>query len=609
MMVRNIRVLQCFIFFLATVFFLAGSLALQESDLLPETQGAKALIEELIAKRYRQELSTLVDQNQFQLSVRLELIMNKAEPVIKAPAKDTTIKELPVITDLMLGTLDPEDLLNKYSPPDQAEITKQFLSNYRIKMVTFSIGLKEGLSKDTKTLVEKWLNDRVTNEFGKNGAGTVTIQQQIVAPPAIPTPEKQPIDLLNQFQNLAGQLALAIAILLGIILWRLLGGGSKNATPAAPAITMNPPAAGGASNNGEDANKNTKETELLIQQKNDREKQLAHEEMAQIAQKILEILPHLTPHFEAVIRSWCQMGETGRYKLAVFAETVGKQVGRLPIPIDALPEVGKVFTKITDLALPEKLSLLQKSYWDLLSVINLGPEILNQPFGYVGGLNTSIVNQMLMDKNPKLKTLVSIYMPTDMRVRYFKGLSNQHKLELLKMATEMHSIPASELSDLDRNFKTSAQPSSTKELVILDRALQKLIEALKPQEEIALVPSLSGPVIESYKRSVPSMAFLEQWPDDKLKLLLAKLTADEILPYLRLKPNNKKRFLELLPQFTADIISEELESKDKTSDDEKTQWLISLKNKMLQMFELKELALDDLFPPEQDKTNGLRKVS
>jgi len=587
-----------------------ASWAVDDSDLLPETQGAKALIEDLIAKRYRQELSTLVDNNQYYLSVRLELILNKTDAVIKNPPPKESPKEIPIITDLMLGTLDPEDLLNKYSPPEQAEITKQFLTNYRIKTVAFSIGLKDGLPKETKELVTKWLQDRINNEFGKNGTGSVTTLQQVITPPP-PIVSKEPLDILNQFQNLAGQLALAIALILGVILWRLLGGNNKAALSQnpTPSATSNPaPPAQNSSQNTE-VNKGLQEAEIIVQQKAEKEKLLAQEGIATTAQKILELLPHLTPHFESVIRSWCQMGETGRFKLAVFAETVGKEVGRLPIPIDALSEVGKIFPKVAELSLTEKYSTLQKAYWDLLSVINLGPEILNQPFGYIGGLSTNVVNQMLIDKNPKLKTLVSLYMPSDMRARYFKGLNSQTKLELLKTATEMNEIPANELQDLDRNFKTSAQPSSTKEIVILDRSLQKLVEALKPQEELALLPSLKGPVVESFKRSVPSIAFLDEWPDDKLKLFLSKLTSDEILPYLRLKPNNKKRYLDLLPKFTSDILVEELEGKDKTTDEDKTQWLQALKNKLNQSFELKEFVLDDIFPPEQDKKNELRQAS
>lgn len=609
---------KCFLFFLLISSLASVVQAQQTTDLVPETQGAKALLEDLIAKRYRQELATLVDSSMFHLSARLELIKNP-DTQTKPQIKDASTKEIPVITDLMLGSLDPEEILKNYSPPEQAEITKQFFENYRIKTVAIAIGLKEGLPGETKPAVEKWLKERLTKEFGKNTTGTVSIQQRQVEQKTIE--KKELIDWLNQFQGLAGQLALALALLLGVILWRLLGGSSQsnsesNSTSqggAAAVSTGGGGSAGGGKGGGGGADGDggadgsDTENDLLAQERREREKQLAVEGLGQTSKKVIELLPHLSQNFEALVRSWCQMGESGRYRLAVFAEAVGKEIGRLPIPIDALNEVGKVFTKMLELPPQEKLATLQKAYWDILSVINLGPDILNQPFGYIGGLDAKAVNQILVDQNPKLKTLVSLYMPSEMRSKYFKGLDVQAKLDLLQQACDMDSIPTKELNSLDQGFRAKIQPKGNNDVVVLDRALQKVVEALRPQEEISLLASIQGPAIEAYKRSVPSLAFLDQWADDKLKVFLAKVRADELLPYLRLKPANKNRFMGLLPQLTADMLAEEIDSPDKSSADEKDQWLVALKNRLIQMFELKELQLDDIF--SQEDTHDLKKAS
>ncbi len=592
--------------FLVVSFFLNFAPAQETTDLLPETQGAKALLEDLMARRYRQELSTIIDSAQFSLGARLELTrIETVEP--KSKSEEEEPAEVPVIHDLMLGTIDPEALLEKYSSPDQAKVTKQLLDNYRIKNVTISVGLKEGLPKDTKTNIEKWLKERVSKEFGKNGTGQVsmTIQQ---SPSEIKLPEKQPIDLLNQFQTLAGQLVLAVALLLGIILWRLMGGGKSASTSqqSGPTINMSNSATGV----GPSGNAARSEAEMVVHhQKNERERQSALESIADTTLKITAILPHLAPNFEAVVRSWCQMGDLGRFRLAVFAEAVGKDVGRLPIPIDALTEVGKVFSRVLELSPQEKLSYLQKAYWDLLSVMNLGPEVLNQPFAYIGGLNTNAVSQMLVDENPKLKALVSLYMPIEMRTRYFKGLDGKAKLELLQQASQMDSVPADELKAIDSNIKSRVQPKASKEVVILDRALLRMIEALRPQEELSLLSSLQGPAIESFKRTNPSIAFLEQWPDDKLKIFMTKVAVDELLPYIRLRPGSKNRLISLLPPMTAEMINEEFERPDRTSAEDKDQWLAALKNRMLQMFELKELVLDDIFPLEKERQNVPAKAS
>ena len=191
--------------------------AQQVSDLFPETLGAKAFLEDLLVRRYRQELSTIVDPLHIQLGARLELLRIQSKPIDQKKEIQNP-SEIQPISDLMLGTLDPEDILKSYSSPSENLIAKQFLEDYRIKNVAISVGIKETLPESTKKMVEDWLNDRIKKEFGKIGKGTVSIIRAPLEPKAPTETPKLPVDWLNQFQNLAGQIVLAIAFLIGIIL-------------------------------------------------------------------------------------------------------------------------------------------------------------------------------------------------------------------------------------------------------------------------------------------------------------------------------------------------------------------------------------------------------
>ena len=173
----------------------------------------------------------------------------------------------------------------------------------------------------------------------------------------------------------------------------------------------------------------------------------------------------------------------------------------------------------------------------------------------------------------------------------------------------MDSIPAEELNSIDSTLKEKMQVKSSKGVVVLDRAFHRIVEALTPQEELALLTQIKNDTIEAYKRSIPSLAFLGEWPDDKLKLFLSKVTADELLPYLRLLPTSQKRFFALLPQMTSEVLRDELAGKDRTNSEEKGQWLLALKARMTQMFELKELVLDDIFAKPQDHSHDTQKAS
>ena len=119
-----------------------------------EAQSAKALLEDLISRRYSQDLSTLVDRQAFAIGTNLDLVYTPP----KDPQADKPKEEEPM-HDLMLGVLDPEELLKKFTPPDQKQNSHGFLSNYQIKTVNMSVGLRDGLGDATKGEIEKWLKD------------------------------------------------------------------------------------------------------------------------------------------------------------------------------------------------------------------------------------------------------------------------------------------------------------------------------------------------------------------------------------------------------------------------------------------------------------------
>lgn len=567
-----------------------------------EAQSAKALLEDLISRRYSQDLSTLVDRQAFSIGTNLDLIYT-------AP-KDTPTdkpKEEEPMHDLMLGVLDPEELLKKFTPPDQKQNSHGFLNSYQIKTVNMSVGLRDGLGDSTKGEIEKWLKDRLNKEFGKVGQGTVALIKLPEIKELPSKPKAKPKDLLeflDQFQALSGQIVLGLAILLATLLWKILGASKSTAN-----VNMNGTSQvsgqlqGGGGGGPSEIKNSIPEGESEVQ-KHQRQV-LLEQEVESISNRIAALLPRVSQDLENIIRSWCQMGEEGKFRLACFAEVVGKDIGKLPIPIDALSDITKVFARMSQIDTNEKKLALQKAYWDFLAVVNLGTESLNQPFAYLGNMNLGLVNQVLMEENPKMQTLVSLFMPENLRIKYIRNLTKDVKVNLLREAVQLNEIAATELKSLDGSLAGRLKPSNTKDVVSLEKTFNRIASALSPSEEVTILHELSSSIPLEYKKSNPSLAFLGEWPEDKLGLFLSSVMANELTAFLRLRGDLQDKLIRLAPPMTAEMVSDELSRPSNESEKDRDHWIHELHERLKNWIDGGTLSLEEIFkesPPNENLT-------
>lgn len=570
---------------------------------------AKAFLEDLMVRRYTQSLGTIVDKTAFSLGVQLQLMdAPKPAPKVSGEKPSVTI-ETP--TDLLVGTLDPEKLVQQYAVTEEKEQIVSLLSTKKLKSVLVSVGLREDLGKSVKDEVEKWLSSRLNNEFGKMAKSEVTFVKEIPAKiekKEEPAP-KQWFDWLNQFQHLAGEGLMAITLLIGIILWRFTTTRSSvNKSGSADAASIKLQAEGQGLGNGSGEPTKISQT---IQEQEDRMR--AQGEVRDLSKKLTDLIPKVSSQFESIVRSWCQGGNEGLMKLVCFAEAVGKDVGRLPIPADATKDVAKIFAQMADLSPKEKALILEKTYWDLVSVINLGPEILVQPFGYLAGIDTGVINKVLIDQNPKMKTLVSLYLPDDVRRRFMKTMSADQKMQLLDEAAKLTEVRSDELSQLDSSVKKKVSGADqAKDVVALDMTLEKIASSLNVMEELQMLSKVQGLAISAYKRKNPSLAFLHEWPDNKLSLVLGRISTDQAVAYLRVEQTMTERFISLSSPMFGEVLRDELNSPDKMKDTEKLELLQNFAGVLIKMVQSKEVDLTEFFEidksPEANNVIGIRSA-
>lgn len=558
--------------------------------LVPDALGAKAFLEDLLARRYSQELSTIVDSKSFSLGAQLDLI--------EIPPKTEKPKELEQepISDLMLGTLDPEELLKKYAVPgEHPSLTQRLLENYRIRTVQINVGLRLGMAPEVKGEVEKWLTERLSSEFGQAGKGVVS---EIKAPIEKKGAPNSLIDWLQQFQALIGQMVMALAVILGVLIFALVA--KKSAIPEkGEGVTINntPGSASGAS------------VESTTKVKKEDDPRAIAQEFDSVNKRLRDLVPRIGVELDGVIRYWCQTGEAGKFRLACFAESVSREVGKLPIPVDALSDVSKLFAKMTEVSIEERLEALEKAYWDILTAINLGSEALSQPFGYIGSMKLNMVNEVLIEQNPKMKTLVSLFMPTDLRLRYLKALPLETKRELLTSAAELSHIGADELKSLEKSLKGKLKSEGAAEVIPLEFTLNKLVSALTPTEEVTLLNGMKGAAIDEFKMSTPTLAFVNEWPEKVLARLLATATTDEVVALARVRPDVSAKMLAVAPPMTAEMATEELAMPDNRSDKEKDQFLEHLTARLKNLVDIKEVILEDVFKAEASENTPGQGIS
>jgi len=569
----------------------------------PDTLGAKAFLEGLLVRRYSLELATRVDREAFTLGAQLELT-----PVapLAPPQREVKPPDFDPYTDLMLGTIDADQLLKSVvAPVDERTVAQKFMENFRIRSVVMSVGLSEDLNSSVKGEVEQWLKKRLATEFGSAAKSTVTMIKKV---PEKKIVEKVPKDWMEwaiQYQSLAGQILLAMTILLGVFLWQVLAKLFGTSGAAVDDLDM-----GTKGESSEDASDfaSLAEAAKELQAEQEQEDQLAREQddkerfrtgrdIESLGERLRELLPKMAGSLEEVIRQWCNMGDLGRLRLVCFAEVVYRDSGKLPIPVDALPEVQKVFARMPELDIGEKREALEKAYWDLLSTLNLGSDSLKQPFSYVENVGLATMRKVLMDQNPRLRTLVSLYMTKEMRDRYVKSLSPEGKKELLVQAGQLTEIRSEELESMDRSLMGRIKPTVGHEIVSLGMAFDRIVETLTIIEEITLLADIETPGIEEFKRTRPSLAFLGQWPDDQLKMLMMGLTPDELISFLRVRTDLRDRMLGLASMMVAEIAKEELQTPDRQPAAETEKAIEFFSQRLKALVEQNEIILTDVFGP------------
>lgn len=563
---------------------------------------ARAFLEEIMTRRYTQGLSTLLKNDGFSLSVQVELgdAPKKAPPKPNEPSVETPM-------DLMVGNLDTEKLIKQFAQESDKPALVSYLSTKKVKTILFSVGLQESLGEAVKTEVATWLKTRVQKEFGSIGKTNVNFLK-VIPPqaktenPADKDKEKHKYEWwewLDKFQIFAGISLFAFTILLGVLIWRMTTSKSFLNQPGAsdPMQVKVSSVDGGQSganyaSEGAESLKKSVETENLAS---------VTEEAFVLTQKINGLVAQITPSLEKMIQNWANEGSTGQFKIVCFADAIGKEIGRLPIPVDLIPKLAKVFFAMPKVEIEKKKDTLESIYWDMVAVINLGTDALQQPFNYLGGADSSTISQILLDKNPKLKMLVSQFLPEDVRKKFLANLSEETKLEVLKNAASITAVKRTELMEADRLIKGEIGAGAEVDSVTLDSSFLNVLAALTRTEEIQFLAKMDQSDLATFKRTKASIAFFHEWSDSALSIALGKLRPDTVVSYLKFKPDLLDRVIQLSSPMAAEVIGDDYKLVDGKSAAELETQLGIMSDVLQNLVNQKAVDLEQMFPIKESK--------
>jgi hypothetical protein len=607
---RPTRFSACFIALVAAVLLMIPAVASAAriaktvpTILSPDVLGAKTLLEDMLVKRLSTELGTLVERERFTMSAQVELTQN--ETAEQNDFSEETENAYP--PDLLLGKLDLDQMLKKYGERDFSG--QNLLGKYRITAVTIGVGLRGDFDAGGRGVIEKWLKERVAAEFGQLGKASVNAVQDV--PPKSPAPRSWP-GWLSEYKEVVGQGVLGLFIVLAavaaIVAWRLLtpsvrpkSDGDTASKLAALAAATSPPAErpqveSPAKAPGEE------------QEKGSRGRSPAEEgsitsEMQFIQRKLAQIIEKTKAPLDQLVASWCRTGEEGHLKSACFLEAVSTLDCEVALPRDAESVLAKAFQRMTEIGTAQKLDFLKKAYWDLITFRSLGGGALEQPFNYLGQYNASMLNRILIDKNPKMKVIVAVSMPQSFRERYLRSLDFASKRELLAEAFRMESVPTADVREFDGSLRAQVSgeqgPTDTFSIRPL---LMKLVEPLEPHEEISILHGLAGELgarMSEFKRTYGSLAFIDEWPDEALKMLFWGASADEVVALLRTEPGFTEKVLAQCPPLTTEIVRDELARTKTMNAKTRADGLGILKSRLVHLTGEGRIDLSAIFP---DKT-------
>lgn len=510
---------------------------------------------------------------------------------------------------------------------------------YKIARVAVTVGISDRYPDEYLTELQHWVDQRVDAEFGANGHAYV--ERMEPAPPApekeeknSPQAQQQPqnpqaasptkelsdeekwLQRFSALQNFLGLLMLAIASIVGVVLWKMIGrdhlgrdialklqrtdnaalpGGAPVSGPiemrmtAAPGLLGAPGmgGAGGGGGGGDDL-----QVKMLLAKSRD------------LTAKVGSLAFELEDQLEDLVRIWLEAGEDGHLKTACLLDTMMSYAStspdagdwEIPIPKTHERHLSRVFQTMSTLGLDKKTMLLEESYWDLLSVKTLESERPKRLFSYLRTLESTDLEKVLRQADPRVKAVALYHLEPQLQSAVLSGFSPSERSSVFSEALRIDKLGSQELESLDQRLRQDVNRLVIEQPEVgFQRQLTQLLATMTPMEEITLLPEVVASLPDggyALRKKKPSLAFMDTWSLRARQLVFASASVEEITGLLRAKPEFKNVVYEVCPPRIVTIVDDDL--KIARMDADPTLAVESLTQRLRNLINNREISAEDL---------------
>mgnify|MGYP000314173681 CR=1 FL=1 len=621
------------IFFHLMLFFFLGSEALGVTQLSSEALEVKNKLELEIQKSLYNLMSTQLSPESFSLGVRIQLTTLKPP----APNEVKKAEDLPVGMDL--GAIDVRELVSSYEKQIEElklkkEEKKDEKNQFQLSLIEVTAGLDESYGDAYIGKFKAWLQNKMKAEYGSVVKTTVNKLNLKKLPPKQEEklkdkPEEKPEvkpeptlwDKIKDFIPIMMALILALSLLL---FGRTIKNGLYQIASAQKTLTLESKSEwliGGGKNAdkllGLGVGKNSEDPNQV--------KRIAYatDEFERITGKIAFVCLELGDRLNELVRVWIDSGDEGFIKTALLIDTIVNArerimsktgaIAPIKIPLDEQlvkmsdENLSEAYNQVSNMPPQDKVEMLDKIYWDLVSFKTLGIQSLRKPFDFLQSLPKENIIELLSTQKKEAQALALIYLPKETKTEILNEFPEEKRTEMLKNMLVQSQFSQKEIWDIDMSVKVASLNNILGPIDKMVNIFPRTLEVLQTLDQVSEIRILRQIVSQlpdqgvALKAQYATFSFIDEWKTDYIRKLAQQATGDEILTLVRLIPEAKEVILSECPPKIKMIVEDDLKLNTKVDNANLNKKLNSLKSKWNKLLVSENIPFSKVIKPKETK--------
>jgi len=533
-------------------------------------------IETEITRNITALMLTQLDPRLFNVAARVQIIETPETPPKPNPKKEP--ESMPA--GMELGSIDVRELIESYKKQiEELKLTKEHIveksePKYSISKIEVIVGLDMSFDEKYVGQFNQWLKARVLSDYGSS-ASALTNRIKLKEEKPIPEPR---INYLREFLQVLPYLLLGLSLLIAAL---AIGRGLKRLGEGAKSIVIEhktPLALDGKVEEGSHE-KEAKETANEDPSWPAVRPRL-EPEPDQLVRKIAFICLELGRQVNDLVRVWLDNGNDGFMKAAVLIDTIVSvrekirlETGAIPalaIPLDSdlstsyEENIAEAYRRTPDLQPHERIDLLEKIYWDLISLKTLGVKSLRRPFDFMQSMNDLNFIETIKTQAESAKALALMYSEPARAQAYLTSINNTDRERVLIEMINSSQISKKQLWDLDASVKVNLINQSMRpeeNVVDLFPRTVEILKTLGAVEEIRILRRVSTSLMDggiTIKQQFTTLAFVDEWREEYIAKLVNVASSTELVQLIRLVPEVEQKILNACADKMKMIVQDDL---------------------------------------------------